>query len=72
MAKKHHRIPVNSHTRSRPQRRPAAPPPTPMPGQNEFDADQEQAMRQGVRASLAGQGGMQSPGDDEDVGMGGL
>jgi hypothetical protein len=40
-----------------------------MPGQNEFDADQEQQMRRGVRASL---GGAQSAGDDDDVGLGGL
>jgi hypothetical protein len=69
MAKKHDLIPVSGHHRKRPQRRPAAAPMSPMPGQNEFDADQEQQMRRGVRASL---GGAQSAGDDDDVGLGGL
>lgn len=44
MAKKKH--PVKAYERRPPTRKP---PQAPMPGQHEFDPDQERAMRQGQR-----------------------
>jgi hypothetical protein len=61
------RVKVKPH-----HRRPAGslPPRAPMPGPNEFDAGQEQAMRHGARAARMAPPPV--PGDDESVGLGGL
>ena len=60
--KKHHRKPPGT-----------LPPRAPMPGPNEFDAGQEQRMRQGARAARMNTNPAPSaPGDDVDVGLGGL
>jgi hypothetical protein len=69
VARKRH-IEVKPHVRRPPG--PRAPKPadlTPAPGPNEFDADQEQAMRQGQRqANMAPPAGE----PDGDEGIGGL
>ena len=50
-----------------------AAPKRPMPGQNEFSAAEEQAMRQGGPASSpAPQGGAPAPDDDTDPNFAGL
>jgi hypothetical protein len=66
-------IMVPAHTRAHPTRKPPMPPGAPMPGPNEFDAGQEQAMRAGRRAANMPQPAPspQAPdmGDDELAGM---
>lgn len=59
MAKKHKGHKAKHHS---------LPPPSPMPGPHEFDAGQEQAMRQGRRPPMPPQG---EPDEDDMGGMGG-
>lgn len=68
MARKTH-IEVRPHKRRAPgPRAPSASQLAPSPGPNEFDAGQEQAMRQGQR-----QANMPAPPDGDDMGgLGGL
>jgi hypothetical protein len=79
MKRKSH-IEVPAHKRAFPKARmaPAGPPPGPPPGPqigpNEFDAGQEKAMRQGVRASRMATPPAPSDNDADDIGggMGGM
>jgi hypothetical protein len=65
MARKHmRRIKVNTHHRKPPMRKPKQESaPMPMPGRNEFSADEEQSMRQGMRGARGA-----PPPDDTDMG----